>query len=235
MHASAPCRNRAERILRRRTIAGIAKALQPDLYHVHEPELLGPVLSVAGSTPVIWDANKSYLDILMDREWIPKLVRPLGRWLWDRRERQLLNKCSGVIAATEAVAGRYRSLHNNVIVIANYPSLSDHKLDGIPVRDGKTCVFTGGFNPNRGVHQVLLALAILKKRGFVVSLVLAGGDNAHLRELLKEAQEEGIQDQIEYLGALPREETTRVQLRSSIGLIPHYLRQQSRRVAGEND
>ena len=221
IHPLPLAKNRAFRILRRRRIAKMAQSLKPDLFHVHEPELLGPVVSIAGDRPVIWDVHESYLDVLMERHWIPGQIRPLGRLLWDRRERSLLRKCAAVIAVTDAVAVRYRSLHGNVVVVANYPHLKDHDLATAAVRDGRTCVFTGGILPDRGLKQMLQALTILRKRGLIVPFVLASRGGPLLEELLKEAHEAGIGSQIEYLGFLPREETFKAQLRSSIGVVPN--------------
>ena len=67
------------RISRRWAVADMAARISADLYHVHEPELLGPVLNRVGNTPVIYDVHESYLDVLGHRSWIPRPIRPLAR------------------------------------------------------------------------------------------------------------------------------------------------------------
>src|SRR5271157_89469 len=101
IHPLPDPKSRQERLARRWSVARMAASLCPDLYHVHEPELLGPVLAVAGPHPVIWDVPESYLDVLMDRHWIPKWARPVVRTAWDIRERQLVRRCAGVVVVTD--------------------------------------------------------------------------------------------------------------------------------------
>jgi glycosyltransferase involved in cell wall biosynthesis len=213
--------NRMARMMQRKRIAELASELKPALFHVHEPELLGPVLSRAGSQPVIWDVHESYLDVLLDRAWIPRALRPLARAAWDRRERLLITRCAGIAAATEGVAARYRSLHADVQVIANVPSIHPDPFDPAARRDGRTCVFTGVLGDNRGLHETLSALCILKSRGLRVPLVFAGGSTGYAEQLLREASALDIRDQVNYLGVLTKEEVIGVQNGASIGLVPH--------------
>ena len=77
IHPLPPSGSRIKRMWRRWMVADIAAQICADLYHVHEPELLGPVLARVGSTPVIYDVHESYLDVLGQRKWIPKAARPL--------------------------------------------------------------------------------------------------------------------------------------------------------------
>ena len=215
-------KSRQGRLARRWSVARMAASLCPDLYHVHEPELLGPVLAIAGPHPAVWDVHESYLDVLMDRDWIPKWARLLVRTAWDIRERQLVRRCAGVVTVTQPIAERYRRLHTNVHVIANYPEIGP--TDGPPevTRDGRTCVFAGGLLPNRGLSQVIAALGLLRRRGLSVPLALAGPvEESYLRSLLDEAAREGIRELVTYHGMLSKAETRNFQLRSSIGLVTY--------------
>ncbi len=63
--------SRWDRFARRFEVARMAADLKPDLFHVHEPELLGGVIARAQSKPVIYDVHESYLDVLQEREWVP--------------------------------------------------------------------------------------------------------------------------------------------------------------------
>ena len=221
IHPLRMCQSRRERFVRRAETARLALDLSPDLLHVHEPELLGPVVARSGSRPVIWDVHEAYLSVLMDREWIPRPLRPLARIAWDVSERRLLGRCAAVVAATERVAERYRPLHDLVVTVANYLDLSE--LDTLPpvVRDGRTCVYAGTILPNRGLEQLFLALSILKERGIPVRVALAGdGDATYLRHLWSEADRLGVREFVEYHGVLTKERALRLQHQSSIGLIP---------------
>ncbi len=220
LHPLPAAASRLERFARRSRIAGLAASLRPDLYHVHEPELLGPVLSRAGSRPVLWDVHESYLDVLMAREWIPRLLRPLGRRAWDLRERSLLRRCAGVIAATEPIASRYRELHPRVCVVANYPPRPNGEQSVRETADDRTCVFAGSLSPDRGLYEVIDALSLLRRRGTAVRLALAGQpvSKAFLQSLLDHAQRQAVGDLVHYYGLLSKEEVAKLHSRATVGL-----------------
>ena len=167
IHPLPDPKSRQERLARRWSVARMAASLCPDLYHVHEPELLGPVLAVAGPHPLVWDVHESYLDVLMDRHWIPEM----GPTRLDRLGHpgaRACRRCASVVTVTEPIAKRCRRLCTNVYVIANYPEIgpTDGPLQG--TRDGRTCVFAGGLVPNRGLSKVIAALGLLRRRGLSV-------------------------------------------------------------------
>ncbi len=195
----------------------------PDLLHVHEPELLGPVIACAESRPVVYDVHESYLDVLKERQWIPDWLRPFVRLGWDRWETRLLRQCAGVVVVSERIAQRYRRLHCKVEVVSNYPDLSE--LTDLPAvkRNGNTCVYVGGLSADRGLSQVFVALSLLNKRSLPVRLALAGPpeSNEYLHSLWEEAKSLGIQELIEYYGVLSRHDAVLLQHRSSIGLVPY--------------
>ncbi len=214
--------DRFQRFSRRSRIAKMAAALNPDLFHVHEPELLGPVLAHAGSKPVVYDVHESFLDVLKEREWIPRWLRPLVRLAWEGRERRLVRRCGGIVVVTERIAQRYYNLNENVQVVSNFPDLTGIPDTPTSDRDGRTCVFAGGLRPDRGLSEVVSALAILQSRGLEVPLELAGPPaDGYLDTLLNEASSQGIRKLITYHGVLLQADTWNLLRRSSIGLVTY--------------
>src|SRR5262249_9520134 len=149
------CKSRRSRFARRSQVAEMAADLKPDLFHVHEPELLGSVIAAAGSRPVVYDVHESYLDVIDERDWIPHLVKPIARVSWDRGESGLVRCCGGVVTVTEAIAQRYRRLNRNVEIVGNYPDLA--ALEALPpvTRDGVSCVFAGLLTYYSGLFQMV--------------------------------------------------------------------------------
>jgi glycosyltransferase involved in cell wall biosynthesis len=201
----------------------MAADLKPDLFHVHEPELLGHVIAAAGSRPVIYDIHESFLDVIEERDWIPRLVKPFARITWDKWERRLVGRCAGVVVVTESIAQRYHRFHRKVAVIANYPDLAGTEDLPAVKRDGKTCVFAGLLTHHRGLFQILEALSILKGRGFAVPLALAGrsAPEDYLQGLWDKADRLGVREQVTYCGILPKSEAFLFQHKASIGLVPY--------------
>ncbi len=223
IHPLPECSSRGSRYARLSHVAKMAAALKPDVFHVHEPDLLGPVIGKAGSRPVIYDVHESFADVLDESDWIPKWAKPVVRIAWDKWERRLVRRCAAVVVVTETIANRYYSLNRNVSVISNYPDL--RSLADCPTveRDGMTCVFTGSLTPERGFAQIFEALAILKARGLCVPLELAGGalSDDYLISLWNNAKHLGISDQITYHGVISQSEALYLQNKASIGLVTY--------------
>lgn len=209
-----------DKLIRRERVARLAARLDADLYHVHEPELLAPLLRRVGGKPVIYDVHESYLDVLGERGWIPAPMRKLFIRLWNRSERKSVPRCAAVTAVTEPIARRYRDLNDRVEIIANFPPLSD--LLGVKdsgKRDG--LVYVGAIRRDRGIFQILEALAILDKRGMELTLRIAGPPvpPGILDEIDRRAESLGIKSRVHYLGVIDRKEVMPLQATAKIGVV----------------
>lgn len=223
VHPLPESRSRMQRYTSSSRVAQLAADLKPDLFHVHEPALLGPVIARAGSRPVIYDVHESFLDMLTENTWLPIWGKPFVRIAWDYWERRLVRRCAGVVVVTEPIAKRYVSFHSNVRVVANYPEWQGGEDLPPVMRDGRTCVIAGVLTRDRGLSQVFEALAILKKRDVEVRLALAGLSisDEHLQSLLAEANRLGIYRQVCYHGILSRKKAQILQHESSIGIVTY--------------
>ena len=210
---------RSERIRKRKKVAEIAESLDPSLYHVHEPELLGSTLAVSHGRPLIWDVHEPFLAYISVKQWIPRPARPLISLWWDRYERSLVKKCAAIVTAAESLTPRYRSIHSNVTTIHNYPRIAA-TAEGLKPESPHALVFTGTISPNRGIAQVIRAMGVLKKRGVSVILHLAGAahTSTYIDELMSLAVASGVRDRIEYYGSISRSEAVALQKRCAVGL-----------------
>lgn len=213
-------KSRGERWRNIPKIAQMASKIQADLYHVHEPELLGPILWISKNRPVIWDVHEPYVDYLSVKTWIPKFLRPLIRKAWDQGERLLVKRCGAVITVADSLAERYQSMHNKVVVVRNFPRLDYHASDRDFGAQQGSLVFTGVLAPNRGIQEVIQAMGILKQKSFEVSLHLAGIPcyPSYTDELMSEAKRQNVNEQVHYHGILSQSDALALQKNCSIGL-----------------
>ena len=222
IHPLPPSTSRFARIRRRWIVADMAARISADLYHVHEPELLGPVLNRVGNTPVIFDVHESYVDVLGQREWIPRPLRPLAQALWQRLEVGLVRKCRAVIAVAEPIAERYSKIHGCVEIIRNFPNLSIEDLSIVSSHDhARACVFAGVLKKDRNLKNMVLAIGLLRKRGLAVPLWLAGewGSPQYEHEIWRLVAEEGVKDQVHYSGVLSHKDAVALESRAGIGMV----------------
>jgi len=221
IHPLLPSQSRFERLSRRWMVANIAARVSADLYHVHEPELLGPVLNRVGDKPVIYDVHESYWDLLGHRSWIPALVRPVVQALWQRSEAKCVRRCRAIVTVSEPIAEPYSKLHERVEIIRNFPDLSRDEFNGdSPHGHEPACVLAGTLNGDRNLANMVLAIGLLRKRNVSISLWLAGKWDSpeYERAIQKLAADEGISDRVRYFGILSHKDAVALESRASIGM-----------------
>jgi len=222
VHPVRAPRGRGDRTTHRNLVLDQVRKVQADIYHVHEPELLGPTIALAAGKPVIWDVHEVYMEAVKEREWIPQPLRPLAAWAWDRQERGMMKHCAAVVAATETVAVRYYPLHPRVLKVWNYPELSDFTIDPDVAREVGTVVYLGSLDEPRGTQQAIRAAVVLKKRGVTARLKIAPWHSEHRLQYLQNLTRElDADDVVEFLDRMGAKETALFLNRAWIGLVPH--------------
>lgn len=155
--------------LQRMTVkmAGMCKAAVEavaDVYHIHDPELLavGLALRTAGKR-VIYDIHEDLPRTMLLKAYIPRFLRRPLMWSVERVENAAARRMSGLIAATPALADRFRPIHPNTVVVNNFVMLDEF----IPATrsEWKTrdpaVVYYGGLSEERGIREMLAAMAFL--------------------------------------------------------------------------
>ncbi len=201
-------------------LAWRVRNLKPDVIHVHEPMLLGPVVRLCRSAKIIWDVHEDYVELAKSRFWIPEYLRtPLGKW-WDWSEGHSAKRCVGVTVAVPAFIERYSNFNKRVVVLRNFPVPREEtkRADDLdPV-----AVYTGTILPDRGLRESIEAMAIVRDRGVPLRFEIAGPcDDGYIGELMSLVKKLDLEDRIAYHGRLSRADTLALQRRATIGLVPH--------------
>ncbi len=210
------------RIKRRDMVANMAMALNPDVIHVHEPELLGATLARAGKTPVIYDVHELFFEVLRDRDWVPKPLRPVASTLWRLREQMLIRKCAGLIVVTDQVAEPYQKLRPDLVILPNYADLRGPLSLPKVERSGRDCIFNGTLDLNRGILQLIDAFGILRDRGVEARLLIAGKADQATAELMRaRVCDLGLEEVVTLQGPYHPAEGQAMANAASIGVVPH--------------
>jgi len=148
----------------------LTRSLNPDLWHVHDPEVLPLVLWLARTgRKVIWDAHEDYECRLSGRVGEPAASRLQAltmkslRLLIDHVDRSV----AGVVAATPTIAARYSN--RRTMVVGNEARLET--FEGCtPTFESRQILFTGSTAPGHLFLETVQAVAAIPD----VELAVAG-------------------------------------------------------------
>lgn len=136
------------------------RALDADIYHFHDPELLpiGLLLRWNGKK-VIYDSHEDVpRDILM-KTWIPALLRSLISRVYEVFENFAAKRMSYVISATPFIQKRFAKITANSKAVNNYPILDEleyGKQDWD--RKERAVTYVGSITAVRGIAEMVKAI-----------------------------------------------------------------------------
>jgi glycosyltransferase involved in cell wall biosynthesis len=174
-HGVPAPRNRLERMTR--TVLSVYLAAlreRADIYHFHDPELMGVGLLLrARGSRVVFDVHEDIPSDIVDKPWIPKPVRTPIAAFSALALRGLDRGYSAIVAATPAIARRFR--HRRTVVVCNYP-----RIDELPISEQRdfsqrprAAVYLGSITELRCIDDILAALES-PEFGDDMHVVLAG-------------------------------------------------------------
>lgn len=147
--------------------AVLAKAIEADadLYHFHDPELMriAPQLLKRGKK-VVYDSHEDLPKQIMEKHWIPGLLRSFISGMVRSYEHRIARKLSGVVTATPIITARFAQQNKHTATICNYP-----RLDALPApadfagKANEVC-YIGGIFHSRGAVEIVKAIGLTNYR-----------------------------------------------------------------------
>lgn len=188
-----------------------ARALDPDICHFHEPELV-PVALLLGrrGARVVYDAHEDALSELDYAEHVGVGLKTGLRVLEGLARR----RCDAFVAATPAIARLFPA--ERTIELRNYP-LREEFGDMPPERaESRDVVYVGGIITRaRGLLQMVEAISLVRDRSARLLLIGSMGTP----ELEREARSRRGWDRVEHLGFLGRDALAKRLASARVGLV----------------
>jgi glycosyltransferase involved in cell wall biosynthesis len=197
--------------------------LKPDIVHFHDPELmlLGLKLHKMG-IKVIYDVHEDLPKQILNKHWLPKLVRPFVSQVVKKIEKKCAQRLAAIITATPLIAKRFSKFNNNTLTIYNYPMLSELSRDATDYanREYSLC-YIGSISKTRGIIPLVESLAISK-----LKLELAGALSGDID--IKEIKSLPGGEYVNYHGVLSRDQVANLLHKTKIGIVtllptPSYI------------
>jgi glycosyltransferase involved in cell wall biosynthesis len=191
-----------------------ALEIKADIYHVHDPELLPYVGELkATGAKVIYDSHEDVPTQTLSKTYVPYIFRwPLSLWV-KLYENYQVRKIDAIVAATETIRNRFKSVHKNIVVINNYPFVEELKTNTeTQVKELAVC-YVGSVAKVRGAVEIVKAIELSKS----AKLYLAGSTNeAGLYEQLRSM--DGWKKVID-VGYIPRTKVAEVMGKCMVGIV----------------
>jgi glycosyltransferase involved in cell wall biosynthesis len=135
-----------------------------EVYHFHDPELIpaGLLLKAKGKR-VIYDIHEDVPRQILQKFYLPRWSRRPISWLAERTENTACRCFSGLVAATPAIAERFKPLNSSTLVIHNFPRVREllPSVVGPWNQRASSVAYIGSIFPNRGVREVIAAMDLL--------------------------------------------------------------------------
>lgn len=210
---------RKDRILNApRRILSIALTLEPDIFHLHDPELLPIGLRLKRMRQrVIFDSHEDAPAQILEK---PYLNRPT---LWviasclQRYESWACRRFDGVVAATPYIRDKFLRINSETVAVNNFPLLNELAAD-VPWNDKQAEVcYVGGIGKVRGILEMIQAMSRVQSQA---RLNLCGKFNDQAVEAAARANEGWAQ--VNDLGFVDRVGLRDVLGRSVAGLVTFH-------------
>lgn len=144
-----------------RAAARAAEALDCDVYHVHDPELLPFVLRMARKgKKTIFDSHEHYAEMIREKDYLGHLGQRLIPFVYRSYETYVLRRLDAVVVpctlnGQNVFEGRARK----TVYVDNYPRPEQFPAKPLPLTEENenTVGYIGGLSPDRGIEQTIRA------------------------------------------------------------------------------
>lgn len=179
----------------------LKKALEidADIYHLHDPELLQIVGKLKKrNKKVIFDVHEDTELQIMDKDWIPNVLRWIVAYVYKLYSGKKFKICNGIITVTPSIVKKMRKYSKNVIMITNYPILSE--VSNSKRNDCSDYIFFAGGISKQWCHdRIIKAIENIEN----VRYKIAGPVEDGYIETLKQCKG---WNKVDYLGKIPHSE-----------------------------
>lgn len=188
-----------------------ALALDGDIYHLHDPELLRIALKLKRKgKKVVYDAHEDLPRQIAGKDYLP--LKKIVSWTMEKVENFVSARVDGVITATPYIAQRFQKINAHTIDINNYPLSTEIEFTtNESVEKENMVCFIGGISPIRGTMELVDAMALTSCR-----LALAGEISSEFKQQLSESKG---WESVEELGFIDRKTSMQLKQRAIAGIV----------------
>ncbi|TDM20845.1 glycosyltransferase [Macrococcoides canis] len=208
--------SRVKRILfSKKNIFRKALEIDADLYHLHDPELIGVARKLKSKNKiVIFDFHEDTPKQILSKHYIPKILRKPLSLIYKIYEEKSSSKFDGIVTATPYLERKFVKHNKNTVAINNFPILSEFThLNNNFANKEIDLIYIGGISGERGLFE-MIKIANDKPN---LKITLCG------RFISSEEEKKAMQmikfDNIKFKGMLNRTQIQKELEKAKVGLV----------------
>lgn len=146
-----------------RKVLDQAIALNADIYHLHDPELIpaGLKLKRLGKT-VIFDSHEDAPSQLLGKPYLGAISRRTLSAAFSLLERYACSKFDAIITATPFIREKFLKINPLVIDVNNFPLIGELDAGLSWTSKQQEVSYVGGIGAIRGIRELIQACALLR-------------------------------------------------------------------------
>lgn len=140
-----------------------AVALDADIYHLHDPELIpaGLKLKRMGKT-VIFDSHEDVARQLLAKPYLGTLSRQGLSAAFSLFERYACARFDGIVTATPFIRDKFLRINPSTVDVNNYPLPAEFDASAPWADKAPEVCYVGGIEAMRGIRELIRACALLR-------------------------------------------------------------------------
>ncbi len=199
-----------------RRVYQVAKQVNADVYHMHDPELLSLGKKLGRKALTVFDSHEDTASQILGKDYIPKSLRKIISWGFGCLEKYRSRCFSAIITATDTINNVFvKKGCKKVVTVNNFPMMEEFSEPSpYEQRENAVC-YIGGITRIRGIQEIVTSVDGASHR-----LLLAG--KFETDELENKVKALPGFSQTDYYGLVDRKEVVNILSRSKAGLVTLY-------------
>ncbi len=190
-----------------------ALAIDADLYHFHDPELLTISRKLIKKyKKVVYDVHEDVPRQILSKSYLNSFVKPIISRVFEKYENRKAAKLSYIITATDFIKDRFLKLTPNAEAVKNYPIISELKIDTDWTKKMNKACYIGSFSEVRGIWEIVKSFEFSEYR-----LNLAGKFGSS--DFEAKVQSLPSWQKVDFHGFVGRQEVRGILESSKVGLV----------------
>ena len=196
-----------------------------EVYHVHNPENIPAALALRYlfGHRVIYDSREDFPSMMLTKEYLSPFMRLAAKRFTLAAEKLAARALDGFITADSGTLRYYARVgRSKKLVFYNFPNL-EFFADAPEAQTKRfDVVYRGGLSERAGTMVLLNAVALLKKRGANVSLLVFGYSDSErvTRSIRQRIADLEIEDIVTMGGVIPHADMQRTLSQAHVAVCP---------------